>query len=172
MEFYSSQQHYTSCLALKIHSLQFYLPLPRLHQSCFKNFNHLLFVACSLVSFCLPCSFLSQPCSPLSISRWYSHLNGENRARKNKHRDARTRGGKNTKHWWVLNTNPCTDVLVRTQTHTHRGVYKHIFSTSAHTYTQMHTLLGISGPLGAGWIEYICTSGLNSEDYGGYEGNA
>lgn len=75
----------------------------------------------------------------------------------------------------ILSTYGClTQSPVQTPVcmHTHRGVYRHISHVSMHTYTQTHSLLGIISPLGTGWIECICTSGLNSEDYGGYEGNA
>ena len=63
--------------------------------------------------------------NPLSIN---SHLKEENREGKNKYGDARTRGGENTKHRWVLNTKPLhrrwrTHTL--THTNTHRGVYEH-----------------------------------------------
>lgn len=55
---------------------------------------------CSLPRLPLSPPFLFQTLSfsPLSISRSYSHLKEENRARKNKHGNARTRGGENTKH--------------------------------------------------------------------------
>lgn len=149
--------------------------MPRLHQSCFKSVIHLNFLARSLIHpslFFFPGFF--QLFSPLSISRWYSHLKAENTTRKNKRGDARTRGGKNTKHWWVLNTNPRTDAAVHAHTKVYISTYHLAARRHAHTrtHTRAHTLLGISRPLGAGWIEYICTSGLNTEDYGGYEGNA
>ena len=118
---------------------------PRLHQSCCINFIHLHFVARSLASFGLP-PFFQPSFSTLAISRWYSHLKEENRARKNKHGDARTRGGENTKHRWVLNTKPSTDAGVHTHkhthAHTHRGVYKHtlLSGTTARTHVHKHTL--------------------------------
>lgn len=60
--------------------------------------------------------------------------------RKNKHEGAtRTRGSKNTKHWWVLNTNPCTQAAVRAHTNTHKGVYKHIWLGSTPAPAYIHT---------------------------------